>query len=135
MHTIIRDFSKSFIKLTIWQPDGSRVETTALGTKGILYWARTSNGKVLVGIDRDGLDSILGILGSLEKEELAALHFALKDLREAGLEQLEVDVNLTGEGDRFKIAYRDVATDSATHDSFDDVSEFLVRKRGYSHPG
>lgn len=42
MHTIIRDFSKSFVKLTIWQRDGSRIEVTAIGAKGVLYWAKTS---------------------------------------------------------------------------------------------
>lgn len=134
MHMILTDFSKSFVKLTIWQRDGSRIEMTAIGAKGVLYWAKTSSGRVLVGIDRDGLDQVLRMLGTLDKEEAAALHFALTELSKTGLDALEVEVNLTGEGNKFKVAYRDVATDSPTYDAFEDVSVFLVSTPGYSHP-
>lgn len=135
MQTIVKDFSRSFVRLKIWQADGSYVETTTLSNKGVLYWARTPSGFPLVGIDRDGLDKILVILGDLEKEERAALELALKDLSEADLEQLEVEVDLTTDTVRYKILYRDPVTDATVFDSFDEADALLRIKRGYSHPG
>ncbi|GEO85558.1 MULTISPECIES: hypothetical protein [Alphaproteobacteria] len=135
MSTIITDFSKSFVKLTIWQQDGARVEITSMGTKGVLYWARAASGHIVCGIDREGLDLIRVILGAMDQEEATALHFALADISKTGLDALEVDVNLTGEGSKFKITYRNAATNSPAYDYFDDVSLFLGRTPGYSHPG
>lgn len=135
MSTIITDFSKSFVKLTIWQQDGARVEITSIGTKGVLYWARAASGHIVCGIDREGLDLVLGILGAMDQEEEAALRFALADLSKTGLDDLEVDVNFTREGSKFKITYRDADTNSPAYDSFDEVPSLLVSTPGYSHPG
>ncbi len=132
MQTIIRDFSKSFVRLKIWQADGSYVETTSLSNKGVLYYARTPSGFPLVGIDRDGLDKILVILGALEKEERAALEFALKDLSGADLEQLEVEVDFTTAPAKYKLTYRDVAADVTMFEHLSDVTEFVRGRRGYS---
>ncbi|TAY88085.1 hypothetical protein [Rhizobium leguminosarum] len=132
MQAIITDFSQSFVRLKVWQADGSYVETTSLGQKGVLYWARTKAGKVLCGIDRDGLDAIRSVLGELEQEERAAIVFALQGLRDLRLQQLEVEIDLTAEVAKYKIAYRNPAADVAVFEGF-VAAELPVRlNRGTS---
>ena len=132
MKDISVDFSRSFSRLTIFQPDGSRVETTLVGNKGVLYRARAANGRILVGMDRAGHDLVLGILGALEQEEHAKLYYALEELREEGFADPEVDVDLTGERQMFRITFQDERTVSTSWFGFDQLEDLQVLGSGYS---
>lgn len=137
MENIIKEFSKSFARLKVRQSDGTYVETTKVGEKGVLYWVRTPSGQILKGLDHEGLNQILGVLDKLDKENRAVLHFAILDIIQAELAQVEVEVNLADKGKRYSVIYRNINTDRMVQTASDDVEELLMDTTtpGYVQPG
>lgn len=134
MQTIIKEFNESFGRLKVRQSDGTYVETTTVGEKGVLYWVRTRSGQILTGWDLEGLNLILNILAELEKDEHEALHSALTDIIGEGFDQLEVEVNLTKDGPTFALIYRDRDDGGLVKVTFENVDDLLRRNVGYLQP-
>ncbi|RWY80893.1 hypothetical protein [Rhizobium sp. WSM1325] len=78
MNNVIQKIVDTFATVKVFI-DGAIVEIVPADAD-VQYWTTTSDGQVLMGVNRDGLDKVLAALGVIEDREIARLQGQLDDI-------------------------------------------------------